>query len=166
MTDNQSSRSMFKRILFCTDFSETADFAFDFAIQLVGHNPQTELVLLHIVPECEAQFWKTYIYEVDNIDQKAKEDIDAVIDKRYKPRIPKGLNFNVQHRVGNKAKEIINFASENSIDLIIIGRAVKGTISKTFLGNITEKVARNAHCPVLIIPYSYHQKTAASAPNE
>ena len=36
MDENAPASSPYKRILFCTDFSENADFAFDFAIDAVG----------------------------------------------------------------------------------------------------------------------------------
>ena len=62
--------SRFQRILFCTDFSEHADLAFDFAVDAAKRRPGCTLYLLHVIPEPEAQFWKTYIYEVDGVDTK------------------------------------------------------------------------------------------------
>ena len=48
----------FKRILFCTDFSDNADVAFDFALEQARHSPECTIHLLHVVPEPEAQFFK------------------------------------------------------------------------------------------------------------
>ena len=36
------------------------------------------LTLLHVIPEPDAQFWKGYIYEVGDMDAKARADIDRL----------------------------------------------------------------------------------------
>ena len=56
----------YQKILYCTDFSENALIAFDFAVDAAKRRPGCILYLLHVVPESEAQFWKTYIYEVES----------------------------------------------------------------------------------------------------
>ena len=71
--DTVHSVSPFQKILFCTDFSENADYAFDFAVDAAVRRPGCTLYLLHVIPETDAQFWKTYLYEVENVDQKAKQ---------------------------------------------------------------------------------------------
>ncbi len=161
---NEASRpplrvSPYRRILFCTDFSDNADFAFDFAIDAVQRRPGSTLYLLHVIPEPEAQFWKTYLYEVDGIDAKARRDIDAKIEKTYLPRVPDGINLQVEMRVGKNYIKILEFAREKNIDLIIIGRAGRGSLRKVLFGNVTEKVARKSDCAVLIVPLSYSERT-------
>ncbi|MCL1856083.1 MAG: universal stress protein [Kiritimatiellaeota bacterium] len=139
----------YKNILFCTDFSANADRAFDFAIETARCHQGCALTLLHVLPEPEAQFWKTYLYEIEGVDQKAKADIDAKIDAAYRPRIPEGIAFRADFRIGNPAQAIVDYATENHCDLIVLGRQGTGSI---FFGNVATRVARHAHCPVLIIP--------------
>lgn len=150
--------SPFQRILFCTDFSENADYAFSFAVDSAVRRPGCTLFLLHVIPESDAQFWKTYIYEVDNIDQKAKRDIDEKIDRTYRPRVPAGVDFRVEMRVGKDYKAIMEFAEEMNVDLIVIGRQGRSAFQKALFGNVTEKVARKARCAVLIIPLDFQKK--------
>jgi nucleotide-binding universal stress UspA family protein len=147
----------FLNILFCTDFSENADFAFSFLVDIARQNPNRKLYLLHVVPESEAQFWKGYIYEVENVDQKAKADIDHRIQQNYKSKMPAGADLAVEFRIGKDYQEILTFAEEKNIDLIILGRQGKGAFQKAFFGNVTEKVARHASCAVMIIPLSYKE---------
>ncbi|NLH17657.1 MAG: universal stress protein [Phycisphaerae bacterium] len=147
-----------RRILFCTDFSRNAEFAFQFAVDAAQRRPGCELYLLHVVPETDAQFWKTYIYEVENVDNKAKQDIDRRIDEAYRPMLPAGLNLKVEFRVGRDWQEILNFADEKDIDLIVMGRQGKGSLQRALFGNVTEKVARKADCAVLIVPLSFEEK--------
>ncbi len=158
MSDSNLPKDLFKKVLFCTDFSENANFAFNFAIDAATRRPGCELFLLHVIPESEAQFWKTYIYEVDNVDDKAKHDIDAIIAEHYLPRVPTNLEFRVKIRVGRDTTQILEFAREQNIDLIVMGRQGHSAIEKALFGNVTEKITRKADCAVLVIPLSFEQK--------
>ena len=64
-------------------------------------NPGSELIIYHVIPEPEAQFWKSYIYEVDNVDEKARQDIDKVIKETYLDQLPEGLSCSVRTTIGN-----------------------------------------------------------------
>jgi nucleotide-binding universal stress UspA family protein len=152
MDEPKTQQTLFKNILFCTDFSENADLAFDSAVWLAKQHPGCSLTLLHIVPESDAQFWKTYIYEVDNVDQKAKNDIDSRVNEAYRSRIPKDLAFKAEFRVGKDSMEILDYAEKEKIDLIVMGRHGKSGLQKAFFGNVVEKVVRKAPCAVLVIP--------------
>jgi nucleotide-binding universal stress UspA family protein len=150
--------SPYQRILFCTDFSENADFAFDYAIDSAVRRPGCTFYLLHVIPEPDAQFWKNYLYEVDDVDNKAKHDIDARLAESYLNRVPKDVDLQVEMRVGQDSQEILAFAREKNIDLIIIGRQGRSSLGKVLFGNVTEKITRKADCAVLVIPLSFRPK--------
>jgi len=154
MSLNDFPVSPYRRILFCTDFSENADFAFDYAVDAAVRRPGSELYLLHIIPEPDAQFWKTYIYELEDVDAKAKQDIDAKVDAVYRPRIPEGVDFRVEMVVGRDYLKILDFAKEKQIDLIVLGRHGHSALENVLFGNVTEKVVRKADCAVLVVPLS------------
>lgn len=146
-------RNIFKKILFCTDFSENADSAFLYALNIAEGNPESELVILHIIPEPDAQFWKSYIYEVDDVDEKAKSDIDEKIREAYLSQIPEGLSFSVRSAVGKADQQILKAAKDEAADLIVMGRGSRAGIATLFFGKVTEHVARHAECPVIIVPH-------------
>ncbi len=148
----------FERILFCTDFSENADFAFDFALDSASRRPGCILYLLHVIPEPDAQFWQTYLHEVENVEAKARRDIEARIAKDYLPRVPEGVHLEVAIRAGKDWSTILDFAREKQIDLIILGRHGRSSIGKVLFGAVTEKITRKAECAVLVIPLSFEKK--------
>lgn len=166
MTPSKDQYGPFRHILFCTDFSENADFAFDFAVDSAMRRPGCILTLLHVIPEPEAQFWKTYLYEVDDIDQKAKRDIDAKIAETYLPRVPAGVNFEVVVVIGKDYISILEFAERENVDLIIIGRQGHTAFETMLFGNVTEKVVRKARCAVLVIPLTFKERTAEGGKRE
>lgn len=154
-----NSLSLFQRILFCTDFSENADKAFDFAVDSAKRRPGATLYLLHIIPEPDAQFWKSYLYEVDDVDNKAKKDIDERVKKSYLSRVPDGVDLKIEFRVGKDYTEILNFAEEKKVDLIVMGREGHGNaLRRAFFGNVVEKVTAKADCAVLVVPLSFCQR--------
>jgi len=151
-----------QRILFCTDFSENANFAFNFALDAAIRRPGSKLYLLHVVPESEAQFWKSYIYEVEDVDAKAIHDINERIDKIYRSKLPTGLELKVEFRIGKDYQEILNFTRENKIDLIVMGRQGHNALQEAFFGNVTEKVVRKTDSAVLVVPLSYRERLSSS----
>ncbi len=152
MTETNRDTGAYGRILFCTDFSENAEFAYDYALDAAVRRPGSTLYILHVIPEPDAQFWKTYIYEVEDVDQKAKRDIDEHIEKSYLARTPPSVQIEVAVRVGKDSDCIIRFAEENDVDLIVMGRRGRTALSKVLFGNVTEKVCRKAPCAVLVVP--------------
>ena len=151
----------FENILFCTDLSDNADFAFQYAVDAAERCAGSTLHILHVVPESEAQFWKTYVYEVDGVDDKAKHDIDARMQQAYFSRIPSSVSVTAQFRVGRDWQEILSYAEEIDSDLIVMGRQGRGALQKALFGNVTEKVVRKAESAVLVVPLSFQRRVEA-----
>ena len=145
----------FKRILFCTDFSESADAAFEFALDAAIRRPGSTLYLLHVIHEADAQFWKSYIAEVENVDANAKQAIDAKVAAAYLWKVPRGQDLKVEFRIGPDAATILEFARTAQVDVIVLGRHGHSSLGKTLFGSVAEKVVRKAGCAVLVVPLSY-----------
>lgn len=145
-------RNIFRKIMFCTDFNTDALTAFHYALNIASGNEDSEINIFHTIPEPDAQFWKSYIYEVENVDEKAKNDIDRKISEVYIPMIPVGIRWSSDFAVGNVGEEIVRHAAVTGAELIVIGRGAGSNMVNRLLGNFTEKVIRKAHCPVLVVP--------------
>ena len=158
MSTNPHPETRFKRILFCTDFSESADAVFEFALDATVRRPGSTLYILHVIHEPDAQFWKSYIYEVDNVDEQARQTIDEKIATSYLSRVPAGVEVKVEVRIGPDAAAILEFAQAMEIDLIILGRHGHGGVGKALFGSVAEKIVRKAGCAVLVVPLSYARK--------
>ena len=62
-----------------------------------------------------------------------------------------GIDWETNIRSGNPAQEIIRYAKENNIDMIIIGTTGHSGVDRMMFGSTTEKVVRGAHCSVLTV---------------
>jgi nucleotide-binding universal stress UspA family protein len=160
MSASTLPESRFKRILFCTDFSESADAAFEFALDAAVRRPGSTLYLLHVIHEPEAQFWKSYMAEVDNVDAAAKQAIDAKVAASYLSKIPPSQDVKVEFRIGPDAATILDFASTAKADVIVLGRHGHSSLGKALFGSVAEKIVRKADCAVLVVPLSYAAKGA------
>jgi nucleotide-binding universal stress UspA family protein len=142
----------FSRILCYTDFSPAALRAFSFAAALAARRPGASLTLLHVIPEPPAQFWKGYIYGVDDdVDARAKSEIDARIDSSYRPLVPPSADFTVAMRIGEPLQNILDQARETGADLLVLGRP-SNTLAKWLSRSLAQRLDRRVACPVLVVP--------------
>lgn len=152
MSEQLNAEYPLRKILFCTDFSENADIAFKHALDMVLRQPNSLLIILHVIPEPEAEFWKTYVYEMEDIDEKAKQDIDERIRQAYLYQIPPEVTVQVEIKIGRDYQSILDFANEIHADIIVMGRRGHTAWERTFFGSVVERVVRRAQCPVLVVP--------------
>ena len=53
--------------------------------------------------------------------------------------------------VGDPASQIVTYADENSIDLIVMGTHGHTGLERVLMGSVAEYTVRHAHCPVVTI---------------
>jgi nucleotide-binding universal stress UspA family protein len=80
------------------------------------------------------------------IIQKEAEDTLARIRTKAE-----GVNLETVVLEGKPTAEIVRFASENEIDLIVIGTQGKRGFERLLLGSVAEHVVRSAPCKVLVV---------------
>ena len=91
--------------------------------------------------------------KVENVDEKAKLDMDTKVATMYLPRVPQGLDFRIEFRVGKDHQEILEFAEINQVDLIVIGSHGRHGLA-LLLGSTANSVLHHAKCDVLAVRLS------------
>jgi nucleotide-binding universal stress UspA family protein len=90
-----------------------------------------------------------------SIAKKLKEGWIKMANEKINPILEKeGIKFNITVLTDEQpvSEQILKYASENEIDLIIIGSQRLNKFSKIkALGSVSRKVSENAECPVTII---------------
>ena len=61
------------------------------------------------------------------------------------------------------AKEIVEYATANHMDLLIVGTHGRGPVAHLFMGSVAERVVRGAPCPVLTVRHPEHEFLRADA---
>jgi nucleotide-binding universal stress UspA family protein len=59
-------------------------------------------------------------------------------------------------RIGHAFVEIVRYATDNAVDLIVMGTHGRGPVRHLLLGSVAEKVVRKAPCPVLTVRLPGH----------
>jgi nucleotide-binding universal stress UspA family protein len=148
-----------KKILYPTDFSEYSLAALPYAVDLAQQN-DAELYCLYVV-EIPQEEYLTSEYMVplnvphvpeDKILRNARARLDRFVAEKLS-----GID-NVTSRVlaGVPFVEIIRYARDQSIDLIVIGTHGHSALAAMLLGTVAEKVVRKAPCPVLTVKHPDH----------
>ena len=127
-----------KKVLVPTDFSDSARHALRYGISFAKEYG-AELVLLHVVENLTVGYAKT---ELAKLAAEAKE-----------------RNVRVTELVaqGKPSAEIIRYAAENAVDVIVLGTHGKGMLDQALFGSTTERVVRRAPCPVLTVRMAGHE---------
>ena len=130
-----------KKILIPIDGSERSKISVDLLKKLFEPG-DIHLVIFIVKEEIDEM---TTLEELDDIKYSYKEAMDNFA-KELKP-------YNVEFVVkfGNPSKEILDYANEKNIDIIImIKSGRRGWYKK--LGSVTAYVVKNADCVVIVVP--------------
>lgn len=146
---------MFNKILCAYDGSEHAKKALESAKGIIKENPNAELHILHTI---KFEPLPTNIYGEMGVtvaqndymelakkhgEQILNEAVDYVNQAGFKAH---GLLF-----YGDPASTILEFATDNAIELIVMGSRGLSTFKELFLGSVSHKITQSAKCSVLIV---------------
>jgi len=137
-------------ILVPSDFSECSDAALRYGLEL-ARRFDARLHLLHVVQDPLTQPWAAEgfsapLFEaVEKWQREAKARLAAAIPLSDVGRVT------VSATVAWPYAEILRYAAENDVDLIVMGTHGRSGVSHMLLGSIAERVVRHAPCPVLTV---------------
>ena len=141
-----------KKILCPTDFSEASFEALKVAIG-VARSTQSKLILMYVVNQ-KIFSEGLSLARVSSPEALGKEMADEA-RRRLKMLVPveerNGLDWETDVRSGRPAQEMIRYAKENGIDMIVIGAVGHAGVERMMFGSTAEKVVRGAHCSVLVV---------------
>ena len=146
------------RILVPTDFSKYSQNALTYAAAF-AENFAAELHLLHVVQNL-ALIIPDIIPVEPSLVPSLEQMTDAVHTAFDRLIAENNLQPFVIHRAvreGTPFYEIIQYARETNIDLIIMGTHGHSGLAHVLLGSVTEKVVRKAPCPVLTVRHPEHE---------
>ncbi len=146
------------RILVPTDFSKHSRNALTYAAAF-AEKFDAELYLLHVVQDL-ALFIPEAVSvappiapSIEQMTAAVREALTRVVSENNLGR----FKVHCEVREGTPFYEIIQFARDTNIDLIIMGTHGHSALVHVLLGSVTEKVVRKAPCPVLTVRDPEHE---------
>ncbi|WP_407380068.1 universal stress protein [Methanobrevibacter sp.] len=139
---------MYKKILVPTDGSEFAKKAQLHAIYLAKATG-AEIIALSV---SENHFINGISSndEIEQLNELLKDRCEKDL-KQFEDMNEEDVVISPVIKEGSPAKSILEVASEEEVDLIVIGSSGKSGFDRFILGSVSEKVVHTAKCPVLIV---------------
>ncbi|MFH2220210.1 MAG: universal stress protein [Pseudomonadota bacterium] len=153
-----------KNILFATDLSENAHYAFEYA-SVIAERFGAAITILHVLEELSPSS-SGLIGEIVGKERWAelkKRNEEAVISS-IRTRIEtyyKTLNQTVSKhpsivqriivKTGHPADQIIRCADKTDCDIIVMGSRGQGMLAEVMLGSTSHRVLRRCGKPVLVV---------------
>jgi nucleotide-binding universal stress UspA family protein len=142
---------MIQKILVPTDFSNSSRYAFTYAIDL-NKLLHARLYLVHVLQDftefSEYSISPTILPQLYlEFEQFASKQLEEMIGAL----VPDEMRCDTYILHGVPFYEIIQFARNERIELIIMGSRGRTGLKHALFGNTAEKVVKKALCPVLIV---------------
>jgi nucleotide-binding universal stress UspA family protein len=164
----------YNKILVPYDSSKPSETALEHAIQIAkmssisAANDITtiNIILLHVVQDIPvpatfgAGLFKsnktgdmiTLEQYLKDITLEIKTDVKKMIEENIsKYRDIENVSLQSQVLIGDPSNEIIKFANDEKVDLIIMGTTGLGGFKKFVFGSVARNVSEKAKCPVMLV---------------
>jgi universal stress protein A len=136
------------------DFSDTSQAALMYAKAMAdafGAKLHVLHVLVNWVPDGDFPA-SPQLYQ--QLEQSAQKQLEALLtpEERVKYQVHLEMISGLSEFV-----EIVRYAREQHIDLLVMGTHGRGAIAHMLMGSVAEKVVRKAPCPVLTVRHPEHE---------
>jgi nucleotide-binding universal stress UspA family protein len=163
-----------KKILYATDLSENARYAFAYAVRLADLF-NAPITFIHVLPEVPSRLDKSVIGYISEDrweeikSQNIEEAREAIIGKSREhlairdalhqfsedvKESREGGGFATDDIIvvrGNPVEEILKYSVEKNCDLIVMGTHGQGTLADAMIGSTARRVLRRSAKPVLVV---------------
>ena len=145
-----------KKILVPIDFSGLNDGALALASSLASDNG-AKLLLVHVDEPIAAYGGAGDAYYIEPPDL-------TPVRRHLEMAIPTRPDVGYEHHLlsGDPAPELVQFAEQQKVDLIVMGTHGRTGFSRLLMGSVAEAVIRHANCPVLTLKQPVPEMVAAS----
>jgi nucleotide-binding universal stress UspA family protein len=128
------------RILYCTDFSDASEQAWEHAVSLAAEY-NAELTVLHVLEDLPSSA------DIETETAKVLERLE----KRISPEALKTGIMKPAVRIGEAYQQIIELAVESRTDVVIMGVRGRHALNLAVFGSTTYRVVQLGPCPVLVV---------------
>lgn len=148
-----------KDVLVAVDFGEAAEAALTYG-RTFARQFDARLHAIHVL---ENRFLRPMLNDpqaVENATRRQLLDRLTAADREGLSAVP------VVRTSDDPAEEILGYAREQNIDLIVLGTHGRRGVAHLLAGSVAERVVRGAPCPVLIVRHREHEFVVSDSERE
>ena len=155
LIESQLNKPMrIKNILVPVDFSDVSQNAYAYALELATEL-DAQLKVVHVMhPHFETSS-PEMVETIDKIVQMREEDLTtfcATVPGDTMDQVVAKEMVEQEVLIGFAADKLISLSKTKEVDMIVMGTTGQGDVIKKLLGGVAVDVAKNAYCPVWLIP--------------
>ena len=158
------SKPLFKKILVAQDGSESSQRAAQAALEL-AEKLKADLVVLHAISSPTSYYHSTIAsptgmslpapsqHEIDAYYAYARKVALGIVGETESKAKKQGIHVKTEipEAVSSIVETIVNHASKENVDLVVVGTRGLGGFKKLLLGSVSSGIVSHAHCPVLVV---------------
>lgn len=139
------------RIVVPIDFSDYSRATLRYALDL-AKSFKARLNLVHVIEDrLHPAFYSGGVFSIYDIDPEIETKVMAELRKLFKEVGHDEVETEYTILSGSPAKEILHWMASRDADLLVIATHGLSGLERTILGSVTERIVREASCPVLTI---------------
>jgi nucleotide-binding universal stress UspA family protein len=155
----------FRHILVPLDGSSLAERAIPLA-RALAEKFKSEILLLRVLdipkPTPPTSHLEVTMGWVREARAQAHEEAQSYLDARQQEVYQQGIQVRALMRDRAPAEDILQVASTEKIDLIVMSAHGQGGLARWTFGSVADKVARHSPCPVLLVRYAPRENASTS----
>lgn len=141
----------FAKILYATDFSESSEHAFQYALSL-AQKFQSRLIILHVINE-PVDLRGFYVPHVsfENLEQEIEQGARKMMAKFCSAHVGDYTDYETDIVTGIPYEEILKRAEKEDVSFIVLGTQGRSGIDHLLFGSTAERVVRKAKAAVVTV---------------
>lgn len=142
---------MFSNILVAYDGSKLSKKALEHAIAIAKNNGNTRLEAVVVENTYSFTIAASYgVYSHELIEEMKKKDNQLIKELEHTLKeLPNPTKATLLS--GSPGQAIVQYASDNDVDLIVMGSRGLSGVKEFFLGSVSHFVVQHSKCPVFIL---------------
>ncbi len=147
-----------QRVLLATDGSTHADHA-AWLLSHLPHEDHLHITVLTVLQVPEVHFAYPTAGWISECLEREREDALSAFSKIEE--MFEGANVTLEHclKEGHRARQIVDLAEKRGVDLIVLGARGRSAVDRILLGSVSDYVATQAPCSVLVVRESDTRQT-------
>jgi len=138
---------VYKHILLASDGSENAVRAAKEAVKIASCDQEALIDVVFVVDYEKSKTDVLHAASTEAIDIERRKKNSKVLQYLNEAKV----NYKTTILHGNPGPEIIRYANQQQVDLVVIGSRGLNALQEMVLGSVSHKVMKRVHCPALIV---------------
>lgn len=138
---------MYQKILLASDGSDNAVRAAKEAVKIASCWKDSIIDVVYVVDLEKVRTDVLHARSIEELELERRKKNSKVIQYLNEAKV----NYKTTILRGNPGPEIVKYANEQQVDLVVIGSRGLNTLQEMVLGSVSHKVMKRVNCPALVV---------------